>query len=84
MRFSQVDCAKLYFIHYRDGQKSQNFFRGGGGGCVCRSGIYSTSVKSVFHTMQEKTEGVEYLKILIYKSYVSFNRVHLAFMLDLN
>ena len=63
-------------------KKSQNFFRVvvvvGGGGI---SGIYSTSVKSVCHTMQEKTEGVEYLKILIYKSYISFNRVHFAFML---
>ena len=78
MRFSQVHCAKLYFIHYRDGQKVSEIFSGGGGG---RSGIYSTSVKSVCHTMQEKTEGVEYLKILIYKSYISFNRVHFAFML---
>lgn len=32
MRFSQVDCAKLYFIHYRDGQKVSEFFSGGGGG----------------------------------------------------
>ena len=31
MRFSQVHCAKLYFIHYRDGQKVSEIFSGGGG-----------------------------------------------------